>query len=377
MTEARYLVALTAHARRVPSGPREAFADVAREAATGRGGVLVRTCHRAELYLPAASANGGLPVLPPGCETFVDDAAVRHVLAVATGADSVIVSEDQVLAQLRETLAEAHARTRLDPLIERLFQEALAAGRRARAWRQRPPRSLADVALDRIEERAGGLSGRLVAVVGAGTMGRLTATAARKRGARLTIASRTAANAAELAGRVGGSVVGFDAPLDPETVGAVVAVGGRWRVTKIPPALRTLVDLSAPPALPPEDSARLGERHVSADELALIPESEPERRLRRRLEVLIDEGTASFVRWMRARAAVPAILAVQESAEARRAREVSALLRRLPELEPNERALIERMSQRLVAGILHEPLSRLRQDEDGERARAARALFGL
>lgn len=384
MTDPAYLVALTAHARRVPSSSREAFAAAARAGVASRGGVLVRTCHRVEAYLPAIETNGAgpetsgdLPSLPPGSQALTDEAAARHLLAVATGADSVVVAEDQVLGQLRESLAAARGAARLDPLIERLFQESLAAGRRARAWRQTPPRSLADVALDRMERRVGNLTGRPLLIVGAGTMGRLAAFAARGRGARVMIANRTMANAGALARRVGGSAVGLDAPLDPETVGVIVAVGGKWRLPAVPPAVRILVDLSSPPALMPEDAARLGERLIAADDLAIGPESELDRRLRRRLDAVIDEGTAAFVRWVRMRTTVPTMRALQESAETRRADELTELWRHMPGLDANERALVERMSRRLVAGILHEPLSRLREDEDGERARAARALFGL
>lgn len=377
---ARYLVAVAVHARRVLSGPREAFADDAAIASASTGGLLVRTCHRAELYIPATAVEPPIPEAPAGGEVLVDEAAVRHLFAVATGADSVVVAEDQILGQLREALREARARSRrphLDPAIERLFQAGLAAGRRARAWRQTPPRSLADVALDRIEERTGDLHDRVIAVVGAGTMGRLAAMGARRRGATVIVTSRTAAHAAELARRVGGGTFRFRGRFPDEAVAAIVAVRGQWPLPPLPGSLRVLVDLSSPPALDGADAAVLGDRYVSSDDLARAPEAEPDRRLRHRLDLVIDEATEEYVQWVRGRQAVPTIQALREVAEERRATEVATLLRRLPGLEPSERALIEQMSERLVDGLLHEPLSRLRSDASGERTRAARSLFGL
>ena len=89
------------------------------------------------------------------------------------------------------------------------------------------------------------------------------------------------------------------------------------------------------------------------------------------------ESGGEFCRWLRARNSTPAIQAMTEAAEARRLSELEWLARRLPSLSEQDRAMIDQMSHRLVAGILHAPKSALRLDESGNLSRAASELFGL
>lgn len=378
------VVALVAHARSVPSLVREAFAAELTALPPSEGLIVVHTCHRVEAYVaPASYGDGPLPPLPPGGERLADVEAARHLIAVACGLDSAVLGEDQVLHQLRETIARRHAEEPLDPVLDRLFQAALHGGRQAHSWFDGSPRSLADVALDRIARERGPLAAAPVLVVGVGRMGRLAAFAASRRGARVIVANRTAERAAALAREVDGEAVPFapDGALPPVD-GIVLAVGGRWPVgpgdvDRLVERRTVVVDLSSPPAVPADLQAALGERFVSVDDLAVAPESEPHDRLRRRLEGLVSETGRDYCQWLRSRDAVPAIHAMAETAEARRRDELEWLLRRLPDLPPEERELIEQMSHRLVAGILHRPIAALNADPSGKLERAARELFLL
>ena len=104
------LVALVAHARDVPSEAREAFGDAAMAIAHDPRAILLRTCHRVELYLTGEAVAGRaplrLPDLPEGGRRLEGSDAARHVFTVAAGLDSVVVGEDQVLHQLRECVAD-------------------------------------------------------------------------------------------------------------------------------------------------------------------------------------------------------------------------------------------------------------------------------
>lgn len=378
------VVALVAHARWVPSLRREAFAAELAALEPCPGAMIVHTCHRVELYIaPSAWGDRPLPALPAGGRAMKDVDAARHLIEVACGLDSAVLGEDQILHQLRETIAARHADSPLDPVLDRLFQAALHAGRRAHTWFGGSHRSLADLALDRMARRVGPLEDRTILVAGVGRMGRLAALATARRGARAVITNRTEDRARALAHELGGHTIpfGVDGVLPPID-GAILALGGPWPLGPIDTerllASDALVtDLSSPPAVAADLQARLGGRFVSVDDLAGGPVSEPDDRLQRRLQALITDAGREYCQWLRARDAVPAIHAMADAAEAHRRAELDWLMRRLDDLPEDDRLLIEQMSHRLVAGILHAPLAALNADTTGELERAARDLFAL
>lgn len=395
------IAALLTHARTVSSEERERFAAAASVLEDDPRAMVLRTCHRVEVYIAADALDPlALPELPAGGHRLDGDDAARHLFTVAAGLDSIVIGEDQILHQLRGCLSERHeagfdcpihpedalrdaAPASLHPVLERLFQIALHVGRQTRAWREGPPRSLSDVALDRIEAATGPLDGTPLLVVGAGRMGRLAALGAARRRARVLVANRTLERAQALAADADGVAVGYgpSEPL-PDVRGIVLAVAGRWDVgAQAAEALAEgeamIVDLSSPPALDPELRAMVEGRYVSVDDLARGPQDEVHARFRRRVERLVEEADAEFAHWVAARTTVPAIQALTERAETRRATEVERLLRRMPALEEHERELVDQMSRRLVAALLHAPLSTLREDETGDHERAARELFAL
>ena len=379
------VVALVAHARSVPSLRREAFASELAALGEGPGHVVVHTCHRVELYVSPAAFGGELPRLPAGAELLDDVAAARHLISVACGLDSAVVGEAQILHQLRETIADRKAERALDPVLDRLFQAALRAGRAAHAWFTGSPRSLADVALDRIADRVGPLAGRRILVVGVGRMGRLAAFAALRRGCAVVVSNRGQERATQLAHEIDGTTLpfGVDDSLSElgDLDGIVVAIGGEWRVGPRDAAwIRErgvpIVDLSSPPAVDPALPAALGSRFVSVDDLADDDNGLGERE-RDRLEGLISRTGRDYCHWLRTRDAVPAIQAVVESAELRRRTEIEWLQRRLPSLSDEDLAIVDQMSHRLVAALLHAPLTALNDDTSGDIERAARELFGV
>jgi glutamyl-tRNA reductase len=378
------VLALIAHARGVPSAAREAFAAQCEALAANDSIILVHTCHRVELYVALGSYGGGeLPQLPDGGLRLEDAEAVRHLISVACGLQSAVLGEDQVLHQVRETYAMRHAAHRLDPVLDRMFQVALNAGRRAHGWFEGSHRSLGDVALDEIEHAVGSLVGKAILIVGAGSMSRLTAQAAAKRGALVAITNRSPERAVAMAESVGGEAVDWvsNGALD-RFVGVVVAVSGRWNVgpqdsARLVESGTPLVDLSSPPAVSDTLQAQLGDHFVSIDDLAWGTQVQLAGGLRNRLEKLVTDSGGEYCRWLRARDFLPAIQAMTEAAEARRQAELTWLARRLPSLSEHDRALVDQMSQRLVSGILHAPKSALRLDENGDLGRAAWELFGL
>ncbi len=383
------IVAMTVHARRVPAPERQQFAGRIRALPAGDA-VVIETCHRVEAYFnsPADPVELGRQVeLPDGGSTLIDEAAVRHAIAVAVGRDSVIVGEDQILHQVREAVDHARRDERLDPELERLFGHALQAGRRARSWRQGQPRSLADVAVSAIEGRIGPLAGRGLLVVGAGRMGRLAARAGASAGASVAIANRTREGATALAAMTGAATTGFDPGRDlAGFAGVIVALAGPWRLgpagrAALQEGSAIVVDLSVPVAVEAHAGQALGTRLISADMLALtLAEADPmaaDVGLLNRLDALVDEATREYIAWLDGHQGRATAEALMEQADRERQAELERLWRNLPDLEPEARAAIEGMTRHLARRLLREPLERLGRDHDGRDEQAVRDLFAL
>ncbi|WP_448639291.1 glutamyl-tRNA reductase [Geodermatophilus sp. URMC 63] len=186
-----------------------------------REALVLATCNRVEVLAEVDGCHGGVAdvsrvlarsagvvveELSPYLTVHRGDRAVAHLFAVAAGLDSMVVGEPQVLGQLRAAYALAQEEGTVGRALHPVAQRALRVGKRVRSETgiDRAGPSLVAVALDRAEDCTGPLRGRSALVVGAGSMGALAATALARRGAAVTVSSRTTASARRLAGRVGG-----------------------------------------------------------------------------------------------------------------------------------------------------------------------------
>jgi glutamyl-tRNA reductase len=198
------------------------------------------------------------------------------------------------------------------------------------------------------------------------------------------VANRTEARATALAGEVGGTTTPFegDGQLD-DVAGVITAVGGLWPVgagdlRRLQASGTPVVDLSSPPAFAAEAQEALAAQLISVDDLAMAEDgSGPPARVRAQLDRVVSRAGADFCQWLRSRHAVPAISALVNASEERRRVELEWLRRRVPSLSEEELAAVDQMSHRLVAGILHAPLTALNADEAGELESVARELFGV
>ncbi|MGH2465812.1 MAG: hypothetical protein ACRDGI_10160 [Candidatus Limnocylindrales bacterium] len=354
----------------------------------GGRAVIIETCHRVEAYWLAPYMADGMPeagLLPAGGRVLSGQAAARHAIAVAVGRDSVVVGEDQVLHQVRESVEAARRAGALDSSVERLFALALQAGRKARSWRQGPSTSLADVALAEIVRRIGPLRGREILVVGAGRMGRLAAVTAAAAGGSVSVTSRSVEHAQALAAATGSRLLPFDPGASAASfAGVVVALAGRWglgveTIKALAGGHAIVVDLSVPAALGDVAIAALGRRLVSADALALVePDgSGPTATRVLRLDALIEETVRQYAEWLDGRQSRATADALIRRADREREAELDQLWRRLPDLEPDARAAIDRMARHLAQRLMREPLERLGRDSDGTDEKVVRDLFAL
>jgi glutamyl-tRNA reductase len=241
--------------------------------------IVLATCHRVEAF-----GFGRRPALAlPSAAGF--DAAYR-LARIATGLESAALGEDEVLHQVREALREARPRL-LDQRVARLFESAIAAGRRARSAGKPRSRTLEERALDWLAA-AGGQRRRLL-VVGRGRMGSRLARRANERGWGVTVATRRPE-----AGQLG---LAEAAATAGEYDAVAVALAGVWAAD--PRSLPPVADLSSPPALPVPP-----ERYLGIDSLFASLGDDPA--YRERAERLAAEVAAEFMARLDNRQEVPA-----------------------------------------------------------------------
>lgn len=287
---------LGASAEAAPADERRRLAELAEKTLASRTDwVLLYTCHRIEVYGLAEQ-----PRLPAQLAASRGEAAVSHLMRVAAGLESAVVGEDEVLHQVRDALHIARSQRPLESSLQRLFETAIAAGRRARAGRTGIAAGLAGRAVAWLERRAD-IADRPVLVVGAGQMGSALAHAARRAGGRVTIASRDAAKARRL-GRVyggGGVDLAEAAHLAPVSAGVAVALAGTWlelRPAQLPP----IADISAPPAVTAEVRSGLNGRFLGIDDL-FRGDGPPRRGYIEEAERVVATKTAEYIAWVEGR----------------------------------------------------------------------------
>lgn len=289
------LWALTGSANELDAREREQLAREMEDwVEAGNLGVALVTCHRAELYGLGAAPNIAVPRVRAGRE------AIAHLFRVAAGLESAIVGEDEVLHQVRDALRSALSNRRRDQRLQRLFESAVATGRRARSRRTASSGNLAQSAVAWLRGRSS-VSDRPVVVAGAGRMGAALAHSLADAGAVITIASRDQARAARLAHVYQGRGVSLDegARLIDRAAAVAVALGGPWNELDLHSAseLPPIADISAPQAVPDSVRQRLNGGFLGIDDLYRQQGPLPGAYIKD-AEELVERYTREFLTWL-------------------------------------------------------------------------------
>lgn len=377
-----------------------------------RHAVVLATCNRTEIYTTGHNPEvgiqhlqrflsdwGGIPLdeLSPHLYRHTHWSALHHLFRVASGLDSMILGEEQILGQVRTAVDQAQAQGALDDVLETAFQHALRAGRRARAETgiSRNAVSVSSVAVRLAREQFDGLQDVRVLVVSAGEAGKLATRTLAGQGVRhLFVTSRSYRKAQELAAAMGGQALPFDqlgdALVDVDFV--ISATGSQEHILtrrQMEPVVRQrdgrpllLVDIAVPRDVDPAVAELPGVRLYNIDDVQRFAEKNVQLRTQEvaAAEAIVDHELTKFRRWWRIRQVAPTITALVERAEDIRAAEVSRTLGRLTALGENERTRVEAMSRAIVSKLLHGPLMYLKEERaDGLaiEAETVRALFGL
>jgi glutamyl-tRNA reductase len=365
--------------------------------------VCLSTCNRTELYVVGPDAErravdalvsvSGLPMeeLRSVVYRLADEAAALHLFRVAAGLDSLVPGEGEILGQVRSAFEVGTT----GPVLDRLFRQALHAGKKVRAETAiaESPASVSAAAAALVQQVFGQLEGCRVLLVGAGHVAELAARSLAARGARIAyVANRSPQRAAELAGRFGseGIAIGRAADVLGEIDVVVSSTGASGRVLErgeIAAALGSrkgrplfLIDLAVPRDLDPAIHELDGCYLYDIDDLESVVASSlaGRRREAARAEAIVAEEAESFRDWQASREVVPAIASLRAHAEEIRAAELERARGRL---SSSDQEVVESITARIVDKLLHLPTVRLKEAaagaDGGSYAQAVRHLFGL
>lgn len=411
----RQIVMIGAHQRTTPIAIRERLALGPDELATALISLsevavevcILSTCNRMEIYAVVTededshkimrflADHSGLPQaeIAPTLRILHDTDVVRHLCRLSAGLDSMVLGEDQIVSQLKQSMAAAQAAGTLGQVLSRLLQGALASGKivRSQTGIARSHLSVVSVALDMARQSLGNLAGRRVLIIGAGQTAELALKHLKSdTPAHVTVANRTHERAAILAERHGAHVIGLadiaatlqttdiviSCTAAPEVVidsaMVVAALAGRQE-----PLL--LLDLAIPHDIDRAVAELPGVKLFNVDDLQVICIANRASRATEiaHADALVGEAVEKFNEWWGTRLATPTIRALRERAEAIRAAEVQRTLARFPQLSEREQAAIQALSEAIVNKLLHPPISSLKASAGPELIGAARQLFGV
>jgi glutamyl-tRNA reductase len=384
--------------------------------------IVLSTCMRTEVYATAERFHPAVQDIRNFfCESsfsvpediadhltvLYDDAATGHLFSVASGLDSAVLGESEILAQVRSAWESARAEGAAGPVLSGLFRHAVEVGKRVRSEtaiaRGTTSVSQAAVALAASHfgspgstGTAGALTGRRILVLGAGDMGEGMAVALAGSGvAEIQVVNRTRARAQALADRIGGRAIGF------EQIGAALGeVDVLLTSTGAPEPLLTvedlqpvlaeragrpllIVDVAIPRDVQPAVRHLDGVTILDLDDLRAFARSglEDRRREVARVHGIIEEEVAAYLSDALARQAAPVVAALHARAEDIRVGELARFRARLDGLDPRQRDTVEALTRGIVAKLLHEPTVGLKDAAGtprGERlAETLRSLFDL
>jgi len=374
--------------------------------------VVLSTCNRTEVYArcthfhPAVGDVSAFLSSYSGAEleefadllyTYYDDAAVTHLFSVAAGLDSMIVGEGEILGQVREAW-QAAVREGTAPQLAALFRHAVESGKRVRTETgiARHPVSIPSAAVTVATEHLGSLEGARVLVIGAGHMGSGLASTLRSRGVEeVVIANRTFARAEEAAARVGGraiplgeiadTLVDVDVVLSSTASAQVLIERATIEMVMACRSGRPLliVDVALPRDVDPGVREVNDVTLLDLDDLKEYAQRSAERR-RREIGKVREILVAQIDRYRADRAGrelAPLVTSLHELGETVRQGELARFRAKLEQLEPDQRTVVEALTQGIVNKLLHEPTVRVKDAAGTPRgdyyADALATLFDL
>lgn len=371
-------------------GIRSTFGASVSEAA------ILSTCNRTEIYCAAephvvehlpkwmAEFNEVRATdLTPHLYRYEHNKAVRHAFRVASGLDSMVLGEAQILGQMKDAVRAADEAGALGTLLHQLFQRTFSVAKEVRTQTAIGAHSVSMAAAAvRLAERVfGDLAETNVLFIGAGEMIELCAAHfATQKPKKMVVANRTRERAELLASRFHANTMRLaDLPEYLERFDVVVSstastlpILGLGMIERAIKARRhrpiVMVDLAVPRDIEPE-VARLSDVYLySVDDLAGIVQKASDARQAAVLqaESIIDHQVQQFMRWLQNRELVPTLIDLQDQAESVAQHDVQRAKRMLARGD-NPEVVLDWLSHSLTQRFLHGPLTTLKDSQDEER----------
>ncbi|MCU1223011.1 MAG: glutamyl-tRNA reductase [Edaphobacter sp.] len=362
-----------------------------------REGLILSTCNRVELVTlqeDAAATDPGkgadllrflheyfaVPphTIQPHLYEFREREAVRHLFRVASSLDSMVVGEPQILGQVKESYTVAREVGAVAGNLEGLLQRAFTVAKKVRTETQIGSNavSIASVAVDLARKIFGTLQGKTVLLVGAGKMSELAARHLIQQGAaNILVANRTQSRAEKIAAEFNGQVIPFDllyenadrADIVITSTGAPQKLFGRSHAQHFLHRRRHrpmfFIDIAVPRDVDPSMNDVEGCFVYDIDDLQQVAAANLADRSREAAaaETIVSREVEKYEQRLQSRDAVPAIIALQQNAEAIREAELARATKRLASLTPDQQAAVEALTRSLTAKLLHPQLTALRR----------------
>jgi len=371
---------------------------------------LLSTCNRTELYVaaPAAqqqslvrpvaewlAAQGGVTGAQLLDHSYIleDREAARHVFRVASGLDSMVLGEPQILGQMKQAVREADEAGTLGTTLHQLFQRSFSVAKEVRTSTEIGAHSIsmAAAAVRQATQLFGDLDKLNVLFVGAGEMIELVATHFAARTPKMmAVANRTLERGWKLATRLGAQAMRLaevperlhEFDIVVSCTASTLPIIGLGAVER---ALKTrkrrpmfMVDLAVPRDIEPEVASQRDVYLYTVDDLAELVRTAGAKRQAavQQAEAIIDAGVLGFSHWLDQRATVPLIQAITKQADDWRTGELQRARKALAKGEDVD-AVLESLSRALTQKMLHGTLSELRAAEGEQRHRLADTVSRL
>ena len=357
---------------------------------------IISTCNRTEIYVSAEQPTFAADWLAEYHQlshaelgrylyTLPHEQAVRHAFRVASGLDSMVLGEPQILGQMKQAVRAAESAGTLGTMLHKLFQKSFAVAKEVRTTTEVGANSvsMAAAAVKLAARIFPSIAEQNVLFIGAGEMIELCATHFAAQGpARLTVANRTLERATALAHRFNGRGIELrelaehlhEYDIVVSCTASSLPILGKGLAER---ALKTrrhrpmfMVDL----AVPRDIEAEVGDLDdvflYTVDDLSGIVSAnlDARRSAVEQAEAIIETQVGQFMHWMDARESVPVIRALREHAELARGSEVDRAMRLLARGD-DPKQVLEALSQGLTNKLMHAPTQAI-NDSQGEERRA-------